>query len=95
VVLKTRKSSGSSSAFGARVRALSEIPALVIDHDRCYFLWGKRNFLESSNLYDAALAGKNLIEASPVLEFDGDHLIPDTCLPTSLQMIKTRPRNWI
>jgi len=90
-----RKSSGSSSAFGARVRALSEIPALVIDHHGCYFLRGKWDSLESSNLYDAALAGKNLIERSPVLEFDGDHLIPDTCFPASLQMIKTRPRNWI
>jgi len=88
-------SGGSRSALDAYVRRLSEIPVLVIDDHRLYFLWRKRNLLVSSDLNDAALAGNNLIEAPAVLEFDCDYLIPDTRFPASFQFLETGLRNRI
>jgi hypothetical protein len=53
----------------------------------------KRNFGEPPDLYDAALAHEYLIETSTVLELNGDDLVPETCLPTSLQLIEQRFRD--
>ena len=69
-VFKARELGRSSSAFDAHVGFFPEIPALVIDAHRCYFLGRKRNFLVSSNFDNAAFAGDNLVEAPAVSELD-------------------------
>ena len=89
------KSGRSSSALYTYVRRLPEIPALVIDDHRFYFLRRKRNLLVSSHFDDAALAGDNLIETPAVLELNRDYLIPDTRLPASFQLAETGLRNRI
>ena len=41
----------------------------------------------TSDLYDAALTGGDLVERSAVLEFDRDNLITDACFCISLERI--------
>lgn len=68
----------------ARIRAVSEIPNLVIHADPGDFGRRERDFVVSPDLDDAAFAHDGLIEASAVLEFHGDYLIPNArlrCLP--------------
>lgn len=67
----------------------------MVDAGGRHLFWGKGNFFVSSNFYDAALAGNNLIETSPVLKFDGDYLISDTCFSAAFQMIEASLRNSI
>lgn len=64
------ESSGCRPAFDSCVRPVPEIPAVVIDAHGCDFLRRKRDFLVSSDLDDAALAGNNLVEMPAVPEID-------------------------
>lgn len=64
------ESSGCGPAFDSCVRPVPEIPAVVIDAYGCDFLRRKRDFLISSDLDDAALAGNNLVEMPAVPEID-------------------------
>lgn len=64
------ESSGCRPAFDSCVRPVPEIPAVVIDAHGCDFLRRKRDFLVSSDLDDAALAGNNLVEMPAVPEVD-------------------------
>jgi len=86
--------SGRSPTFAACVRALSEIPTLVIDAHRCHIIRRKRNFLVPPDLYNAALTREDLIERSTVPEFHGNYLIAYACLTSSFQVINKRTGNW-
>jgi hypothetical protein len=90
----TANSSGRCASFAAHFRPATEIPALVVDVHRRHFLRGKGNFLEPSDLDNAAFAGDDLIEGSAVPEFHRYHLIAYAGLSRSLQVIDKTARYW-
>jgi hypothetical protein len=53
----------------------------------------KKNFIISTNLDEAALARKDLVEKSNVLEIHRNDLITHACLRIPFQAIGTSPRN--
>jgi len=84
---RIRRWCGRCPALDACVRSISEIPTLVIDSHRCYVISCKRNFFVTSDLYDAALTGGDLVERSAVLEFHRDNLITDAGFRVSFERI--------
>jgi hypothetical protein len=91
--LKAARLSGSGPAFGAYVRTIPEIPALVVDAHGSNVIGSKRNFGVTPDLDNAALAYDNLFEASTVPELHCDDLVSHTGLRSSFQLIETRFRN--
>jgi len=87
-------SSGGSPTFAARIRAVPEIPTLVIHAYGCHLIRRKRNFRIPTDFYNAALAHDDLIENSAVLEFHRDNLVADACLFSLFQVIDASTRNW-
>jgi hypothetical protein len=85
--------SGSGPAFGAYIRTIPEIPALVVDAHGSNVLRNKRNFGVTPDLDNAALAYDNLFEASTVLKLHCDDLVSDTGFRSSFQLIETGFRN--
>jgi hypothetical protein len=75
--------SAHSPHFG--IRAVSEIPAAVIDSYRHDLIGGKRDLFISANFDEAAFAGSHLLEPAAIAEFHGDYLITDTGLTGTLQ----------
>jgi hypothetical protein len=61
---------------------------------RCHFIRSKRNFLEASDLDNAALAGDDLIVRSAVSEFHRNDLIPYTGLAGVLEVVDKPTRYW-
>jgi hypothetical protein len=83
----TAGSGGRCAGLEAHFRSAAEIPTLVVDVHGRYFLWSKGNFLEPADFDDAAFTGDDLIEGPAVPEFHGDHLIANTGLSCSLQLV--------
>jgi hypothetical protein len=91
--LQAARLSGSGPAFGAHVRTIPEIPALVVDAHGSNVLRNKRNFGVTPDLDNAALAYDNLFEASTVLKLHCDDLVSDAGFRSSFQLIETGFRN--
>jgi len=85
--------SGGSPTLAACVRAVPEIPTLVIHAYRCHVIRRKRNFRIPADLDNAALAHDDLLESSAVFEFHRDNLVADTCLFSLFQVIDASTRN--
>src|SRR5258708_33426013 len=73
-------SSRGSPTFTACVRAVPEIPTLVIHAYRCHVIRTKGNFRIPADLDNAALAHNDLLQTSPVFAFPPHNLVPAPCL---------------